>query len=165
MADDLAVLFSEITVEAKGEQIKLRPFGFGQLARVAKLVRPIAQALISAGLLTITQNSDNTSTVNLDRNFIPKVFQLLDDGLEPLMLLIAYTIGKPRDWLDTLPPDEGLLLAQKVYDLNADFFVKRVMPHLGKMFSSFVSTGVTSSPGSSEQDTGAQTSTSTLSDK
>ena len=81
----------------------------------------------------------------------------MDDGGEPLMGLIAYAIGKERSWLDTIPVDTGITLAQKIYEVNADFFVARVMPQLTSKLSGFVSIGETSSPASSVQDTVATT--------
>lgn len=162
MPNDLAVLFPEVDVKAKGVDMKIRPFGFGQLARVARYVRPIAKALMDSGLLTIVrEEGSDISTISLESDFIPKLFQVLDEAAEPVMALVAFACGKERTWLDDLPPDEGILLTQKIWEVNSDFFVKRVLPMIGPSLIGSNSTGATSSPDSSPPTTGAETSTAT----
>lgn len=151
MSEDLKVLFPEETVEVAGEQVKVHPFFFGQIAKIAKFCRPIVEALLASGIMTITKELGGTSsTIKLDTDFVPKLFQILDEGSEPLFCLIAYAVAKPRVWLDTIAIDEGILLSQKIWEVNADFFVARVMPILAKQLTGLVSTGETSSPASSD---------------
>lgn len=162
MADDLEVLFPDEVVEVAGGPVTIHPFYFGQLSRVVKFCRPVVKALLESGIMTVTVNTDNTSTITIDQNFIPKLFTLLDDAVEPLMGLVAFALGKPREWLDKLPMDVGIELTQKIWEINSNFFVKRVMPILAKQFSQFRSAGATSSPVSSEPVIDATTSTNTL---
>lgn len=156
---DLEVLFPDREVTVKGEKLVLHPFYFGQLARVARLVKPIVFSLLSSGLLHMAPDaSDPTkTTISLDTDFIPKLFDTADDIGEPLMELVAFGAGKERAWLNSVPADEGILLTQKVWEINSDFFVKRVLPMLGATFTKSLSTGATSSQGSSEQATAAPT--------
>jgi len=159
---DLDVLFPGLTAKVRGEEVAVHPFYFGQLAKVAKLVKPIAEALIASGLLTITPDSENkTSNIQLASNFIPKMFEVADGAAEPVLQLIALAIRKERMWLDAVQIDEGIDLTTKVFQVNSDFFVKRVMPMLDSKLSKYVTIGETSSPGSSVPATGDQTSTST----
>lgn len=155
---DLKVLFPEVDVKLKGKDMRVKPFGFGQLARVARLVRPIAQALLDSHIMTIERESgSDISTIKIDSDFIPKLFVILDTAAEPLMELLAFAIGQPRSWLDDLPADEGVNLAMKAWEVNSDFFASRVMPMLGTTFTKSISTGDTSSQVSSEPGTVAQT--------
>jgi hypothetical protein len=43
---------------------------------------------------------------------------------------VAFAARKPRAWLDDLPADEALDLAFKVIEVNADFFVRAVLPRI-----------------------------------
>ena len=52
-----------------------------------------------------------------------------------LLSAIAIAVGKPRDWVDDLNPDEAVLLAAKVIEVNADFFTRSVMPKLSGLFA------------------------------
>lgn len=149
MSDDLKTLFPSEVVTVTGEPLTVHPFYFGQLSRVVKFCKPIAEALLSSGIMTITTNADNTANITLNSDFVPKLFQIMDDGAEPLLCLVALAVGKPREWLDKIPLDEGILLTQKLWDMNSDFFVKRVMPMLAKNLIKLQSTGETSSPVSS----------------
>lgn len=54
---------------------------------------------------------------------------------EDLLSAIAIAIGKPRAWVDDLPPDEAVLLAARVIEVNADFFTRQVLPKLDALFS------------------------------
>jgi hypothetical protein len=37
----------------------------------------------------------------------------------------------PRSFFDTLPADDGLALTKAAFEVNGDFFVKRIAPRLG----------------------------------
>lgn len=165
MSEDLKALFPIEVVEVTGGQVKAHPFYFGQLSRVAKLCKPIVEALISSGIMTITSNTDNTSTIKIDNDFIPKLFQIMSDATEPVLCLVAFAVDKPRDWLDSLPVDDGIRLTTKIWEVNSDFFVKRVMPMLVPMLKSKLttsdSTGGISSPASSAPVTDASISMDT----
>lgn len=50
---------------------------------------------------------------------------LLANHADVLLDTIAVAINKERAWLDALTPDEALLLAESVFQVNQDFFIKR----------------------------------------
>lgn len=156
MSDDLKVLFPNETVTVAGEPIVVHPFYFGQISEVAKFCKPIVETLLSSGIMTITKDSDK-STIRIDDDVIPKLFQILEGGAEPLLRLIAYAVGKPRTWLDTMPIDDGIMLTEKVWEINSNFFVERVIPLIASRLSRFVSIGETSSQDSSVTGTDAPT--------
>ena len=43
-------------------------------------------------------------------------------------------VGKPRAWVEHLGPDEAILLAAKMIEVNADFFTRTVIPTLDVLF-------------------------------
>jgi hypothetical protein len=125
MSDDLQTLLPEREVTAKGEVLTIAPFFFGQLPKAVKLIQPLAQALGTAQVLTI----DGT-TVRLSADWPLKLPQIVAEGGEALIDLIAFVTGKPRAWFDTLGTDEGISLTRVVIEVNADFFAKKVAPML-----------------------------------
>jgi hypothetical protein len=155
---DLAALFPDKEVTVNGETFSIHPFFFGQLSTVTKFVKPIAQALLLSGMLKI-EPPDATGLVKfrLDDNFVAGLFEAIEDVGDPLMKLIAYASGKDRAWLDTVPVDEGIRLTQKIWEINADFFVKRVMPMLGASLTKLKQTGEMSSQGSFDTGTAGPT--------
>lgn len=161
MSDDLKVMFPDEVVEVAGGPVTVHPFYFGQLSRVAKFCKPIAETLLSSGIMTISSNTDNTSTIKINNDFVPKMFQIMAEGSEPLIALVAYAVDKPREWLDKVPIDEGIKLTQKVWEVNSDFFVKRVMPILQSQLTKSGLIGGMSSPASSEMAIDVKTSTDT----
>lgn len=71
-------------------------------------------------------------------------------GGEDLVRAIAIATGEPEDWLGDLLPDEFIQLAAAVVEVNADFFVHRVMPELTRTTSHLTTAliGQTPSPSS-----------------
>ncbi len=156
MSDDLKVLFPNETVTVAGEPIEVHPFYFGQISQVAKFCKPIVETLLSSGIMTITKDGDK-STIKIDDDVIPKLFQILEGGTEPLLCLVAFSVGKPRAFLDTVPMDDGIVLTQTIWEINSNFFVERVIPLIASRLSRFVSIGETSSQDSSVTGTDAPT--------
>jgi hypothetical protein len=136
MSDDLQTLLPEreVTVRRAGaitgqeqapETLTIAPFFFGQLPKAVKLIQPLAQALGAAQVLTI-----EGTTVRLSADWPLKLPQIVAEGGEALIDLIAFVTGKPRAWFDTLGIDDGIGLTRAVLEVNADFFAKRVAPML-----------------------------------
>ncbi len=143
MADDLKVLFPGIEITVGGEALTVKPFAFGLLPKVIKLVRKVAEGL-------------KGPTVD--------ILQIMEDGGDDLMALIALATGKPRAWVDALPLDEGVLLTSTVLEVNRDVFTKAVVPRLSGLLNALglePSTGATSSEPSSPAATAGPTSSPT----
>ena len=62
--------------------------------------------------------------------------QLLAEHGDALLDAVAIGSGKTRAWVDGLAPDDALLLAAKVVEVNADFFARRVIPRIETLFDS-----------------------------
>ena len=73
---------------------------------------------------------------------------------ESIMELCAFSVNKPREWLNTVPSDEGVLLLRSIFEVNADFFSKRIAPAMG-LSVIVTSDGSTASTSLSEQVTDA----------
>ena len=111
MADnELEVLFPDgKVVVANGESIIIKPFTFGQIPKVVGTVKKLA------GVVQGDQFD---------------VLEAIEKGGDDLIALVAFVTGKPREWFDTVPTDEGVELLKAIFEVNLDFFAKRVRPLL-----------------------------------
>ena len=96
-----------IDLRIAGEAIILKPLKVGQLPAFLRVISPVMKHL-SAGEI----------------NWL----ELFGERGDDLLAAIAIAVGKPRDWVDDLAADDAILLAAKVIEVNADFFVQRVVP-------------------------------------
>lgn len=62
------------------------------------------------------------------------------DGGEDLVRAIAIATGETVEWLGELLPDELVTLAVAVTEVNADFFVRRVLPALTEAVATVTTT-------------------------
>ena len=140
-------------VRAGGETITVKPIKFGQLPQASRLIAPISKQIAAAfkaqGGLTVA----DTAALFVD---------LLAQSGDDLLAALGFFIGKPREWFDTIENDEGLSLLNAVFDVNADFFSRRVLPMFAPAVVAAPNTdGETSSPSFSEPGTPEPTSTAT----
>lgn len=154
-ASDLAALFPGREVVCKGETIRIVPLYFGQYPQAGKLAKPLINALREANLFAFANVIEDGKTVakfELAENWIAELPMVLDEGGEALIRFFAFAIGKPREWFDTLAGDEGIALGQAIFEENADFFVRRILPML--QTAGFTKAdGAASSPASTALDT------------
>lgn len=137
---DIEKLLPEREITIGGEAIVVRPFFFGQLPKAVKLLRPIAEALRETGIASI-----DGEWLALAKDWALKLPQLLEEAGEPLVAFVAFAVGKPRAWFDTLAADEGVKLTRAVFEANASFFVERIAPLVGLKAASETATGAPSS--------------------
>lgn len=108
MSEELKKLVADpVAVAVAGDTLALVPVRLGQIPALLRAVAPIASE-VSAGdvAAALVRNPD----------------ALLD--------VMAVLTGKPRAWLDALALDEAVDLASAALEVNADFFVRAVMPKL-----------------------------------
>lgn len=122
-----------VPVTAGGEQIDITPLKVGELPAFLRAVQPVASRL--AG----------------DVDWIA----LFAEEGERLLDLIALAARRPRVWVEGLPLDEAVALAEALLTVNADFFVQRVAPGVSRMARGLATriAGATPSSGSSTTDT------------
>jgi len=94
-------------IEVGGQVLRIAPVTIGRLPEFLAAVKPVARELAEGDILdALARNAD--SVIN------------------------AITIGAgcDRDWLDEQEPDALVALGSAVIEVNADFFVERLLPAL-----------------------------------
>jgi hypothetical protein len=95
-----------VFVEIAGKRIDLTPLKVGEVPAFARAVQPIAASLAAS----------------------PDWLALLADHGDAVIEAIAIASRRPRDWVASLDLDEAVRLAEAVFGVNADFFIRRLLP-------------------------------------
>lgn len=117
-------------VTVAGVAVELTPIRLGELPRLLAVVRPLAEAF----------SSD------------PDWMALLERHGEAVLDLLALATRRERAWINDLSLDDAVQLAAAVFEVNADFFVRRVAPSIAQAatrVAPMLSHGTTPSPDSS----------------
>jgi hypothetical protein len=124
--DDVSVL-EVVSNEAayRGETLRVTPLKVGQIPRFLRTVRPMFGAL--AGKLGSPGQAGGGVDLELD------ILKLVEDHGETLIDAVAIAINKPAAWVAEGEADEFAQLVKVVIEVNADFFAKKVAPHLGSL--------------------------------
>lgn len=99
------------TVIIAGEPLEITPLRVGELPAFARAVRPVAAKL----------GTD------------PDWLRLLSEDGESVILAVAIACRRPPDWVAALALDEAIRLAEAVFQANADFFIRRVVPEITQL--------------------------------
>lgn len=102
-------------VEVAGEVLEITPLVIGELPPVLKAVRPIAE------------------TVAEQFKGAPDWLALFCEHGEALLTVLALASRRSPEWVAKLAMDEAITLAVAVFEVNADFFVQRIAPQLGRL--------------------------------
>lgn len=97
-----------IYVEIAGERIDLSPLKVGEVPAFARAVQPIAASLSAS----------------------PDWLALLAEHGEAVIAAVAIAARRPVDWVAGLDLDEAVRLAEAVFGVNADFFIRRLLPSM-----------------------------------
>jgi len=112
---DLDVLVPQARLmELAGQRLTISPLVVGELPAMLKAVRPFAEQLTGE----------------------PDWLALLCDHGNDLLAALALASRQPREWVDALALDDAITLAATVFEVNADFFVRRVAPKVGDLAQS-----------------------------
>ena len=95
-----------LSIEIAGERIDLTPLKVGEVPAFARAVQPIAAGLSAS----------------------PDWLALLAEHGEAVITGIAIASRRPVDWVAGLDLDEAVRLAEVVFGVNADFFIRRLLP-------------------------------------
>jgi hypothetical protein len=95
-------------VTVAGVAVELTPIRLGELPRILAAVRPIAADLSAQ----------------------PDWLVLLARHGEAVLELLALATRRDRAWIEALALDEAVTLAAAVFEVNADFFVRRAAPSI-----------------------------------
>lgn len=126
---DLNILFPEKEIEIAGETLVLRPFCFGDIPKIIKAIGNFLNVLIdnAKALETLKfEEKDGENHLKLTPEILTFFTDLIGDGGEDLLFIIALGAKKPLSYINSLPPDEGLKLTIEVFEVNYDFFTKRL---------------------------------------
>ncbi|AZV94410.1 hypothetical protein CBF45_12335 [Bordetella sp. J329] len=114
-SSDLDVLVpQDQELELAGQRLTISPLVVGELPAMLKAVRPFAEQLTGE----------------------PDWLALLCDHGNALLAALALASRQPREWVDALALDDAITLAASVFEVNADFFVRRVAPKVGDLAQS-----------------------------
>ena len=96
------------SVEIAGEHIELTPLKVGEVPAFARAVQPIAASLSAS----------------------PDWLAILAEHGEAVISALAIATRRPVDWVAGLDLDEAMRLAEVVFGVNADFFIRRLLPSM-----------------------------------
>ena len=91
-----------------GESIDLSPLKVGEVPAFVRAVQPVAASLSAS----------------------PDWLALLAEHGEAVIEAVAIASRRPTDWVTGLELDDAVRLAEAVFEVNADFFIRRVLPSL-----------------------------------
>lgn len=95
-----------LSIEIAGERIDLTPLKVGEVPAFARAVQPIAVGLSAS----------------------PDWLALLAEHGEAVIAAIAIATRRPVVWVAGLDLDEAVRLAEAVFGVNADFFIRCLLP-------------------------------------
>lgn len=106
----------EVTLSDK--TFRVTPFKLGELPRVFKVIEPITALVIEA--------------LGSRQNQLVSLTKIMVEGGDNVLDLIAIGSRQPRTWVDALEMDDGIELLAAVIEVNASFFVQKVLPILNR---------------------------------
>lgn len=95
------------SLEIAGVELGITPIRVGEIPALLAAVRPFAHRLVDGE---------------------PDWLELLSDHGEALIKAIAVASRRPQEWVSGLAMDDAIRLATALFEVNADFFVQRVVP-------------------------------------
>lgn len=97
-----------VTLVIGGERLELTPLKVGDVPAFARAVQSIAASL----------------------SVSPDWLALLALHGEAVIDAVAIASRRPPEWVTNLALDDAVRLAEAVFEVNADFFIQRVLPSL-----------------------------------
>lgn len=126
------------TVIIGGETLDITPIRVGEVPAFARAMRPVASKLTPD----------------------PDWLRLLSEDGDSVILAIAIACRRPPEWVATLSLDEAIHLAEAVFEANADFFIRRVVPEITRVIQRIGTLTLTPTRSSGSSEPGIVTPTS-----
>ena len=118
-----------------GEPIEITPLRVGELPAFTRAITPISSAFSAE----------------------PDWVRLMSHNGDALIEALAIAARRPAQWVGGLALDEGIALAEAIFEANLDFFIHRVVPMIvgssTRIVQTLSSLGPTVSSSSSAPDT------------
>lgn len=121
MSDNLSKIFPAKKITVAEMPFEIKPFSFGQLPKLMKLMEKIAPTV----QLAVREGKEKEVSTYLS---------ILSTGGEDLLQLMADSIKAPKEFVDNLDSDEGIKLLIEFVEVNKDFFIQRVLPLIQEKF-------------------------------
>ena len=102
-----------VEIRVAEQTIALTPLVLGELPAFAKVIQPFTA----------------------DLAIEPDWLRLLGSHGDAMIEAMAISSRQSRVWIAGLALDEAIFLAQALFEVNADFFIRRVVPKLGEAVS------------------------------
>ena len=99
----------EVSLTLDGRGLTVTPVRLGQLPAFVRAVEPFAKQLASGPF---------------------DLLELLADHGQQVVRALEVATSQPREWIESLAIDDAVRLAAAVLEVNADFFVQRVLPSI-----------------------------------
>lgn len=103
-------------VEIRGKQIGVAPLPVKHLSKAARLARPITAAIVEIGA--------GFEVGMAQADMVLRIAESADEVIG----LCALATGESEQWIGELDLAELVRLATVVLEVNADFFIRRLMP-------------------------------------
>ena len=97
-----------VTLVIGGERLDLTPLKVGDVPAFARALQPVVASLSAS----------------------PDWLALLAEHGEAVIDAVAIASRRPPEWVTNLALDDAVRLAEAVFEVNADFFIQRVLPSL-----------------------------------
>lgn len=88
------------------ETIDITPIKMGELSALTRTVQPLASHLSAS----------------------PDWLALIVEHGDALIDALVIAVRRPREWVAALELDDAIKLASTVFEVNADFFIQRLLP-------------------------------------
>lgn len=140
MSDELEVLEpAGSSVQYRGEAIEVRPLEVGQVPQLVRKCRAAVNVVLAMDSLPDSNGL----------GFLDLLMDLMGTHGEELYEGVAICVGKEPAWIAKGNLDEFFVLAMVVFEVNRDFFVRRLAPLLGAGRKSPPASGSGPTPSSS----------------
>ena len=97
-----------ISIVIADETIELTPIKMGELPAFSRAVQPIAAHLSAS----------------------PDWLALIAEHGDTLIDALVIATRRPREWIAALELDDTIRLASTAFEVNADFFIRRLLPSI-----------------------------------
>lgn len=135
-----------------GNRLVIQPLVGSQVVKMIRLCQPIIKSAVAteSGLASIlSAKEDDADSVNIVE-FGETVMSLLGEHGDRVFEAIALAAKLKTEDVSEAPLDQIIGLGFKVFEINRDFFVQKVLPLLGARARKYVGDGKTPSPSYSE---------------
>ncbi len=102
-----------VEIRVADQTIALTPLVLGELPAFARAIQPFTTELAVE----------------------PDWLRLLSSHGEAMIDAMAIASRQPRAWIAGLALDEAICLGEALFEVNADFFIQRVVPKVGEAVS------------------------------